>query len=203
MERNKKKSGWNLQPTVELAPLPVAVPVCQAKPASWWIDDCIKEEGKTLMCYNDNYASASANVTTVQSDTATQRDYLLSRLAKADYPKHQELANLFNLYVDNTPKTYKELIDIIKNDKFTIDKKVEKALELNEETSDEERWYWGPTHGIIWAGVQPDRDGYNTAEKEKGKQFTAARDIIMTGDAAAGLKALQDFEAWLPVGKSN
>ena len=57
-----------------------------------------------------NKANAYASVSTSKSDTAIQRDYLLSQLTEAWYPKERELESLFNLYVDNTPKTYKDMI---------------------------------------------------------------------------------------------
>lgn len=201
LDKNKSISETNYC----LAPLPKAVPASDkinGLTASWIIiDDVIKEEGKTPMRYNDNYASASANVTTVQSDAAVQRDYLLNRLSKAQYPKEQSFTKLFNLYVDNTPKTYKELIDAIKNDKFTLDPKAVKKVD---KFSDEDNEYpegfnpFGAFFGIVWEGLTPDPEGYQAAVKELCKQATAAKDIIMTGDAADGLKALQDFEAWLP-----
>jgi hypothetical protein len=183
-----------------LAPLPKAVPACV------FTQQYYKEEGKTPMRYNDNYASANAYVASPQSDVATQRDFLLKELDLADYPKQKELQKLFNLNVDNTPKTYKEVIDIIKAGTYTIDPKIAKkvdAFDLSDNGNDLDDYHYGPMYGIVWPGPVSDWDGYHTAEKEKSKQYSAAKRIIMTGDAAAGLKALQDFEAWLPVGKSN
>ena len=178
-----------------LAPLPKAVP-CNCP-----VDDtyCCKQEGKTPMRYNDNYASASASVQAQPSDTAVQRDFLLSELAKADYPKDTELRKLYNLYVDNTPKTYKDLIAIIQAGTYTIDPKVAKQLEnTQEEAEDDFAPNWGPIHGIIWPGPVADYDGYKAAGTEKSKQYAVAKRVIMTDDAKAGLAAIQAFEAWLP-----
>lgn len=192
--------------TSVFAPLPTAVPT------SW--TNCmacipcveIKEEGKTPMRYNDSYASANACVTTPQSDTAKEREFLQKELAIANYPKQNELRKVFNLHADNTPKTYKEMIDIIKTGKYTIDPKIAKkvdAFDTSDNGNDISDFHYGPMYGIVWPGPVADWDGYHAAEGEKAKQYSTAERIIMTGDAAAGLKALQDFEAWLPVGKSN
>jgi len=188
-----------------LAPLPKAVPSspcprgggieCHPTVCDCW--NVTQQEGKTPMRYNDNYASASASVQAQPSDTAVQRDFLLSELAKADYPKDKELRSLFNLYVDNTPKTYKDMIAIIQAGTYTIDPKIAKQIESGLE-KDEDFCYGGPMHGIIWPGPVSDYDGFNVASVEKTKQFAAAKRIIMTDDAKAGLAAIQAFEAWLP-----
>ena len=181
---------------IQFAPLPKAVP-CEV------MGDCpdspcvkIKKEGKTPMRYNDNYAHAS--VTAPKSDAAVQREYLLERLDSAYYPKVSSFETLFNLYVDNSPKTYKQLIDAIKNGKYTIDPKVEKRLAAAEEENGARYWH-SMIQGIIWDGPQPDQKGYEKALEDLRLESTKARDIIMTGDAAAGLAALQAFEAWTPV----
>lgn len=159
-----------------------------------WMDEiCIKQEGTNPMRYNDNYASASATVATAESDTSVQRSYLLKRLSNAEYSKRDELQKLFNLYVDNTPKNYKDLIAIITAGTYTIDKKIEQQV-----SDDDFENYTGPLYGIIWPGPVADWDGFHAASLEQTKQTTAARDVIMTSDAAAGLTALQAFEAWLP-----
>lgn len=169
----------------------VATGICIPKTA------CVKEEGKTPMRYNDNYASASAIVSTAKSDMATSRDYFLNRLAAAEYPKDAELVKMFNLNVDNSPKNYKQLIDAIKGGKYTINKQVEKAFEASEE--DGKDIYWGATHGIIWDGPQADYEGYEKASEEKSKQETIARDAIMAAATAGDMKAaVEAFEAWMP-----
>jgi predicted nucleic acid-binding protein len=158
---------------------------------------CSKEEGKTPMRYNDNYAHAS--VTAPQSDTAVTRDYLNGRLVQAFGLKEREFHTIFNLYVDNTPKTYKEMIDAIKNDKFKIDPKVERRLADAEDDKDEDSFrFYGPMSGIIWDGPQPDRKGYEAACTEMDKQYRKANDAVMVKSAEDGLAAIEAFEAWLP-----
>lgn len=187
---------------LKFAPLPKAVP-CVEVPFGSLPGEYIKKEGKTPMRYNETNAYAS--VSAPKSDIAIQRDFLLSQLADAWYPKDRELENFFNLHVDNTPKTYKEMIDAIKNDKFKIDPKAKKIIEAEADDEDEELpcGYWGPMYGIIWDGPVADREGYHKARDEARKQKTAAERIIMTSDGAAGLAALQAFEAWLPTSEAG
>lgn len=177
---------------VTFAPLPTSVAV----PAD---DCCKKQEGNKPMRINETYATAA--ITNPKSDESIQRDYLLGRLNGANYPKREELTKIFNLYVNNAPKTYKELIDAIKNDKFKLDTKRTARIDQRIEDMDDEECFYGGIDaydGILWDGPQSDPKGYHTAIGEMATQDKAARDAIMTGDAAAGLTALQAFEAWLP-----
>ncbi len=155
----------------QLAPLlktPARTVLAKAVPCTKYmtIEECAnkyipKQEGTTPMRYNDNSAYATASVATQPTDASVTRDYLSNRLAKADYPKGRELRELFNLYVDNSPKTYKDLIDAIKNDKFSLDDEVIKNV-----ADTEEEVGYGPFYGIIWNGPQPDKKGYYAALKE-------------------------------------
>lgn len=178
---------------VTFAPLPTSVAV----PADVC---CKKEEGNNPMRnYNDTYAVAA--ISNPKSDEAIQREYLIGRLESASYPKREKLTDLFNLYVNNAPKSYKELIDAIKNDKFKLDAKRTARIDQRLEDLDDDEPYYGGIDaydGILWDGPQPDTKGYGAATVEMQKQYTASKDAIMTGDAAAGLAALQAFEAWLP-----
>lgn len=189
---------------IELAPLPQAVPSVAQQ--FFGYDACIKQEGTTPMRYTDNSAIATASVATQPTDASVTRDYLLTRLAKADYPKYREFRKLFNLYVDNTPKTYKEMIDIIKSGTYTLDEKITKRVDaaqadFDEVEGDEDLNFvspWGPLYGIVWPGPKSDQKGYDAAVKENGTRYTAAKDAIMVGTAAEGLAAIQAFEAWTP-----
>jgi hypothetical protein len=199
------KTYGSIKPTlISFAPLPKAVPQ-PPYPVKCKVGCEIKQEGKTPMRYNETNAYAS--VSAPKSDIAVQREYLLARLNDAWYPKERQLEQFFNLYADNTPKTYKDMIDAIKNGKYTIDKKIEKNLETHlEDTEDDEfggELYWGPLYGIIWDGPKIDRDGYNKAREAARVEKTKANDIIMTGDGTAGLAALQAFEAWMPTAETK
>lgn len=126
----------------------------------------------------------------------TERDYLNRRLDETVRKLDQNLSKQFHLGESTAPKTYKEMIDWIKNDKFEIDKKQAKMIDLYIE---EDNVYYGSfLDGIVWtgAGFKNDREGYDAAYKVMRKAFQEAKDIVNTSDAAAGLKALQEFEAW-------
>lgn len=157
---------------------------------------CNQQEGTTPMRYNDNYASANASVSTPKSEITIQRDYLSQRLSEVSRPKANEFEKLFNLYVDNTPKTYKEMIEIIKAGTFTVDPQMEKAVARAIEDGQEVNF--GPLCGIVWPGPKQDYEGYRAALKELKKQHAKAEDIIATSDAVIGLKAVYDLEAWVP-----
>lgn len=132
----------------------------------------------------------------------TERDYLKRRLMDALYIFQDDIATAFRIRNSETPKTYSELIDAIKNGKYTLDEKVTKRVDAYFEENGFTPW--GPFYGIKFQlDTAPDRDGYDAAEKALNKRWQDAQDIIMTGDAAAGLKALQDFEAWKPAGPAN
>ena len=152
------------------------------------------------MRYNDNSASAITVNTTAPTEEGKRTEYLLNRLSQADsWRLDEKIQNIFNINVDNTPKNFRQLIEAIKKGDYTIDKKFERKMdEVAEENESYKDHNWGALRGIIWGGKQPDRKGYDAAQAEKTKRYTAAKDIIMGGDYDKGLKALHDFENWLP-----
>lgn len=155
--------------------------------------------------------SATAYVTAPKSDDATSRGYLLSRLSLYDgwrNPKLRELSELFNLGEDGRPKTHLQLIDAIKNDKFSLDDKVVKRLKrLQDDLGEDDEDFldgYGPFYGIVFTGFpQSDRKGYDAAVKELEALTKATKDTIMVKSPADGLAALQALEAWTPAGKAN
>jgi hypothetical protein len=126
----------------------------------------------------------------------TERQYLVNRIRDIKYNFNDTVINQYHLYGDNSPKTYQELIDAIKNGSYTLDtKRVAKidAAVLN----DEKYTVRSPFDGIKWTlPGAPDQAGYNLAKADLDSKYQAAMDIIQTADAATGLKALQDFQAW-------
>lgn len=145
---------------------------------------------------------------TIEKETAmtyeqNTRDYLLRRLEAVGYALERKLPDQFNLYVNNTPKTYKELIDAIKNDKFKLNKHIAERLEDIDDGEDDEDYLCGPFDGIIWDGPQPDRKGRDAAYKSLCAAKTAAKDIIMTSDPKDAVEALKALEAWVPAGAAN
>lgn len=126
----------------------------------------------------------------------TERDYLMNQLREVGYTKIRALEIQFRMYNSEHPNTYKELIDAIKNDAYTLDTKATARVDVMV-TEDDELLPWGPFYGIKFnLPTAPDRDGYAAANKEFVKQRATAERVIMTGTPAEGLKALQDFEAW-------
>lgn len=135
-----------------------------------------------------------------KTEAAVQRDYLSCRLRDATYDKDNQLAEQFQMHSDPSPKTYKQLIDMIVNKKYTLDdkriKKIDAAIE-----ADNLYAIFGCFDGIVWNGG-PDVDGYNAAIKAMHVEKQKVKDIIMGGVYADALKALQAFEAWTPVGNA-
>lgn len=142
---------------------------------------------------------------TAMSLEQNQIDYLSRRVDEVYRDLRSPLSEKFNLYKDNAPRTYKDLIDAIKNDKFKLNEKRIKHFINEEEDEDEfDSWYPNsPFDGIIWDGPQPDQKGYDAAVESLQKARTRALDIIKTAPAADGLKALQELEKWTPEGAAN
>lgn len=143
---------------------------------------------------------------TAMSLEQNQIDYLSCRVDDVYRELRSPLAEKFNLYKDNAPRTYKELIDAIKNDKFKLNEKHIKTMEARAEHDEDDGWdcpYCSPFDGIIWDGPQPDVEGYEAALDSLQKARIRALDIIKTSPAADGLKALQEFEKWTPEGAAN
>lgn len=138
---------------------------------------CKEQEGKTQM------------------NTNTERDYLARRVETVYYELEAGLAKQFHLHGNTNPPTYKQMIDWVKNDKFTLDVKITAKIDAIEA---DEPYYGSFLDGIVWngAGFSADREGYNVARKVLVTARTTARDIVMTQDATAGLAALNAFEAW-------
>ena len=133
---------------------------------------------------------------TAMSLEQNQIEYLNNRVY--DVYRSFDLSGMFNIYVNNSPKTYKELIDAIKNDKFKLDEKRTKRVDELVENCD----FWDSAFdGIIWDGPQPDYDGYEQARKELKAAFIATKDAINVLPPAEGLKALQEFEKFEPSNK--
>lgn len=178
------------------APLPT---VTTAVPCPSYADMCgkTKQEGTNPMRNDITITNVPAE--TAQSDFDTTREYFISRLESLKYPKDRKLRDLFNLYVDNTPKTYKDLIDAIKGDKYTLDAKATDKVDAAVEENDEGYSPYVVFYGITWNGPQPDRKGYDTATKDTQSAYLLAMDTIMASPDAAGmLGAVTSFDTWLP-----
>lgn len=145
----------------------------QANPAPFDMG-CNKQEGKTPM--------------------NTERDYLNRRLREVNSEVSDGLRKQFNIDQDLGPKTYKELIAWVTGGQYTLDAKKTACID---ETVATESWFIDPMMGITWTGRGvEDRPNYVLAQAARKKAYQAAQDIVNTGDAAAGLAALNEFAAF-------
>lgn len=141
---------------------------------------CCPKEKEDTMNYNEIEAS---------------RKYLNQRASETFYTKERDLSKQFKLDKKDRPQTYKDLIDAIKNGNYELDTK--KTTSIDGYVDDEGYYFGSMLDGIVWKLPDgPDRDGFDAAYKAAKAALTAAKDVINTQDSAAGLKALQDFEAW-------
>lgn len=145
--------------------------------------------------------SSAVNLTAnPPSDISVQREYFLARLSGEYVSKRDELTKLYNLYIDNSPKSPKELIEMIEKKKFKLeDKYIKRVEEAAEERGDVEAFKF---HSLLsffkWDGPEPDQKGYDTACVEMRSVYEDVRDAIMAGDAAEMQKAVQTMKTWLP-----
>lgn len=189
-----------------------ATPCTYALPKVGYAVPAIQEKGNNPMRIENT--TATAYVTAPKSDDATSRDYLLSRLAIYDGwhdPKASKISDFFNLGEDGRPKSYLQLIDAIKNDKFSLDpkavarlKRIQDEAAEDGEDFDVEDYGYGPFYGIVFTDFpKADRKGYEAAMEEYGALKQTTRDTIMVKSPAEGLTALQTLEAWTPTGKAS
>lgn len=164
--------------------------------ASWCIVDDVTCAPKDCSKLPWKHKQEEENSMTEKTEAAAQRDYLNGRLREVTWAKEKALEDAYNMHVDPRPKNYKDLIDAIKNDKFTLDTKRTKKIDSMIE-SDLTFGIFGCFDGILFHGG-PDDAGYEAAFKDMEVKRRATKDIIMSGVYADGLKALQDFEAWMP-----
>lgn len=170
-----------------------------------------KEEGKNPMRYDSVTVAPSISIEAGATETATQREYLLKRLSKIESSfsygdKWHKMRDFFGYGKAAGPSNFKELIDAIKNGKYTIDPKVEKRLERHLEAAadgdydlDEEGYYFGMAEGIKWTDFPgPDYEGMRAANEAVGAKAKEVKDAIMIQDPKDALIALQAFENWMP-----
>lgn len=174
-----KKKDMNSAMTVSLCSF--ATKTCQPVSAPCWPKACKKEEKEDTMTYNE---------------TEANRKYLNNRLYESKYVKRNELVKQFNIDASAQPGNYKQLIDAIKNGNYTLNTK--RTAVIDAVIAEGDNYYGSPFDGITWTYLGlPDFAGYSTAEKAMEKAYTTAKDTINTGDAVAGLAALQAFEAFV------
>lgn len=145
----------------------------------------------TVAC---NQKQEEVTMNTFEQDT---RDYLTKRVNFTFRSLEQNIYTQFNFYKPHQPRTYKELIDAIKNGEYTIDEKI--AARCDDEDSDDYMCgdcLFGPINFTKFP--KADEDGRAKAQKELDVLKTATMDTVMTETSAEALAAIKTLEAWVP-----
>ena len=181
-----------------------------------------KEEGNNPMRYDTVTVAPSISIEAGATEAATQRAYLTKRLDSLirsfDYgEKYREIRKQFNIDAPTAPKNFREMLAAIKDDKYTIDPKVEKRLDRHLEDvasceyydSDceydfDDRYYFGMTEGIIWTDFpKADFKAFTAAIETAKKKSQDVKDAIAIMDPKDALEALKAFEAWMPTKETD
>lgn len=190
--------------TTETIAAPVSNPYyIWCTPTIRWNNADYLEPLKTVQ----NSKEKENNMAVEKTEAQVKTDYLLRRLDDANYSASRKFRAAFGWDAPTTPRTYKELIDAIKNDKFTINEK--RAKDIDEDFAEylEERgtngggdyWYANPFDGLKFTDFPGyDAAGYEIARKELAKKHQETKDAIMVFPADQALKALKAFEDWTP-----
>lgn len=164
-----------------------------------------KEEGTNPMYSNTCVSPAAvATIHTAESPETSQREYLFNRAKYVNSRIERDIRTAFNYYdPKDKPQTYKQLIDAIKNDKFTLDetltKRVDRATSEDEDDEDyfDNFFHYTPFTGIKFTDFPGfDAKGYEAAKEALYKEYTKLQDTIKIMDPKDGLAALQKFEGW-------
>ncbi len=142
-----------------------------------------------------------------KSADADKVRHLKDRVHQTYWSKYGDLERTFKLYVDNTPKTFEELIAKIKEGKYTVDSKIQKKFEAKKADFEGDNfgdfWYHGPLYGLVWDGPQPDRKGFDAASEALAKARDRVIDDVEILSPVDGLAAFRAFEAWTPTGVAS
>jgi hypothetical protein len=133
------------------------------------VELCPPNKKKTNMCYD--------------SDFDPKICYLNERIETIAWQKCESLRRQFGLIDGAPPSTASEAVERIKAGKYVLPS--QDMIDTG-------------VRSIIWRdpSVVKDKAGYDVAFEAKINAKIAARDVVMTGTPAEGLKAVQDFEAW-------
>jgi len=159
-------------------------PAPQPSIAKYFDGGIPKQEGINPM----NYATATVQAAT--TETQDQRKYLEKRLQEVYYEKRDPLDAKFGLTDDDAPRTGTELIERLKEGKYTI-------------KTDRDYWCWFDM--IQWRSPdrKQDHDGYKAAIDDLKALRQKSLDIIKIEEPKAGLDAVKALEAWEPTGAAN
>lgn len=118
-----------------------------------------------------------------------QKGYLLGRIQSICWQHESDLRKAYNLENDTYPTTPEEYVKRIKDGLYEI-----KKPDVEEEGR--KIYYERPFYYLRFRdpSKKPDRDGFDKAMEILYDARTATTDLIMVGDAQAGLAAVQKFE---------
>lgn len=163
----------------------------------------LEKEGENPMLKSVTAAPTAIASITAESDTQKKVDYLNDRARKVFSDIERTFRQMFHLNSSSQPRYYKELIDAIKNGEYTIDEKA--AKDADEKWQDhveypDEYWHdYNAFYGIDFTKFpKPDYRGREKALEELRAEYQRVQDAIAIFPAEEALKAVQDFEKWLP-----
>lgn len=122
-----------------------------------------------------------------QSTEVLQRKYLKDRARDIYSNKSDEIQTAFNIYADSPPHTAEDLVDRIKNGKFTLPTP-ERLKEIK---------YWSVMEQIDWRDpAKPaDQAGADAAQKKLSEAYTVVKDDVMIAPTDKALESVRAFEA--------
>lgn len=166
----------------------------------WWNP---REEGENPMLKSVTASPTAIASITAESDTQKKVDYLNNRALKVFNNINLTFRDMFHLNSFSTPRYYKELIGAIKNGEYTINEEAAKKADENWKDHVEdpyEYWYdFDAFYGINFTKFpKPDWKGHEKATVELRAEYQRVQDVIAISPAEEALKAVQDFEKWLP-----
>lgn len=128
---------------------------------------------------------------TPRTEESTKRSYLLDRLSIANEAKYQAERKHFGMEDDDAPTTVAELVQRIKDGKFTV------RPQYTGENAKRISYYSEMPVFLRWRdpAVKEDDVGLTKARDVREKAHTEARDQAYIGDAKEGLAALKEFES--------
>lgn len=147
-----------------------------------------QKKGKP-MCYDCDCESESS----VDNRKLT---YAQNRVETLKYLKRSELRKMFRLDV-TVPQTGEELVDAIKNGKYTV--------RTSKEIRESGEYIYSVLSYFKWRAPddKPDQAGYDVADKELDKLIGDVSDTVTLGDFAQQRTALQSLSDWQPSNKPS
>lgn len=137
----------------------------------------IKQEEENSMAYNN------------------EKNYLNNLLNEKWHDKRNELAKQFNINGRTEPRNFREMLDWVKTDKFTIDAKIAKIIDHR--IDEDECVHYPVTYGITWNALPArDIDGFSKASNELDKQRERIAARIQVWEPKDALTEVESLDTW-------